>query len=140
MPLSHRVARFNRRVTNRITGPFASRLPGFAILYHIGRRSGRVFATPINIFRDGDDYIIALTYGPDTDWVKNVRAAGGCEVLTRGQRIRLVNPRIAADGVRRWAPPFVRFALGLADVPHSLRLTRVAQATAADAVAAPRGP
>ena len=31
-----------------------------------------------------DGYLLALTYGPDSDWVKNVLAAGGCELVTRG--------------------------------------------------------
>jgi hypothetical protein len=36
-------------------------LPGFAILTHVGRRSGRVYRTPINVFRRGDQYLFALT-------------------------------------------------------------------------------
>ena len=123
MPASRNVALFNRRVTNRITGRFADRLPGFAVVYHVGRKSGRAFHTPVNAFRDGSDYIIALTYGPDADWVKNVLAAGGCEIVTRGQRFKLTNPRISTDGDRRWAPPFVRQVLGLIDAPQYLRLT-----------------
>ena len=78
-PLSQRVARFNRRVTNRITRPFADRLPRFGIVIHIGRTSGRTYRTPVNVFRDGNDYIIALTYGAETDWVCSVQAAGGCQ-------------------------------------------------------------
>jgi deazaflavin-dependent oxidoreductase (nitroreductase family) len=124
-----RVARFNRHVTNRITGTFADRLPGFGVLYHVGRTSGRTFATPINIFPDGDDYVIALTYGPNTDWAKNVLAAGGCEVVTRGQRVRLTNPRIETDTERRWAPrfavPFMKLILGASNVTEIMRLTRV---------------
>ena len=125
MPASRNVARFNRRVTNRITGRFADRLPGFAIVHHVGRTSGRAFSTPINAFRDGNDYIIALTYGSDSDWVKNVLATGGCEIVTRGQRIRLTNPRIITDEGRQWAPPFVRQVLGLINAPQYMRLTRV---------------
>ena len=36
------VAAFNLAVTNRITSRFAARLPGFGILTHVGRKSGRV--------------------------------------------------------------------------------------------------
>ncbi|HEY7974593.1 MAG TPA: nitroreductase family deazaflavin-dependent oxidoreductase [Ktedonobacterales bacterium] len=129
MPIPMQIARFNRTVTNRITAPFAGRLPGFAILYHVGRASGRTFSIPINVFRDGDDYLLALTYGANTDWVKNVLAADGCEIVTRGQRIRLTNPRITTDTSRRWAPPPVRFVLGFIlgaiDAPQVMRLTRV---------------
>jgi uncharacterized membrane protein required for colicin V production len=37
------VAAFNLAVTNRITGLFAGWLPGFGILTHVGRKSGRVY-------------------------------------------------------------------------------------------------
>jgi deazaflavin-dependent oxidoreductase (nitroreductase family) len=97
MPLPKRLARINRVVTNRITGPAARRLPGFAIVVHTGRRSGRVHRNPVNLFRAGDRFVIALTYGADTQWVRNVLAAGGCEVETRGERIRLVAPEIVQD-------------------------------------------
>jgi deazaflavin-dependent oxidoreductase (nitroreductase family) len=125
MPLSQRVARFNRRVTNRITRPFADRLPRFGIVIHTGRRSGRTYRTPVNVFRDGNDYIIALTYGAETDWVRNVQAAGGCQLVTRGRRISLTNPRLVTDARRQWAPPLVRLILSLTNVPQYLRLTRV---------------
>ncbi|MFG1711043.1 nitroreductase family deazaflavin-dependent oxidoreductase [Nonomuraea sp. M3C6] len=80
MPLPEAVARFNRTVTNRVTMPFAGRLPGLAVVHHKGRRSGRSYKTPVSIFRRPDGYVAALTYGPDRDWVKNVIAAGGCEL------------------------------------------------------------
>lgn len=132
MPLSTRVGRFNRLVTNRLTRPFAGWLPGFAILTHRGRRSGRTYHTPINVFRDGNDYIFALTYGPHTDWARNVLAAGGAEIETRGHHIRLTNPRISTDMAKSWAPLPVRFALRFFGVPQIMRLTRVAADGAAD--------
>lgn len=94
MPLPKSLARFNLKVTNRITGPFANRLPGFAIVHHTGRKSGTHRTTPVNMFRDGDDYVIALTYGRDSQWVKNILAAGEFDVVTRGRRVHLTDPRI----------------------------------------------
>jgi deazaflavin-dependent oxidoreductase (nitroreductase family) len=94
MPLPKSLARFNLTVTNRISGPFAARLPGFAIVHHVGRKSGIERTTPVNMFRDGEDYVIALTYGRDSQWVKNVLAAGEFDVVTRGRRLRLHDPRI----------------------------------------------
>jgi deazaflavin-dependent oxidoreductase (nitroreductase family) len=117
------VARFNRRATNRVTGLFAGWMPGFGILIHTGRRSGRTYRTPINVFRDGDDYIIALTYGPDTDWVRNVLAAGGADLLTRGRLVRLTRPRLLSDPSLRWAPLPARLILGRLGVTETLRLT-----------------
>jgi|SRR5579871_2964562 deazaflavin-dependent oxidoreductase (nitroreductase family) len=130
MPLSQQVARFNRRVTNRITKRFAGRLPGFAILTHVGRKSGKTYRTPINAFRDGNDYIFALTYGPDTDWMRNVQAAGGCEILTRGQQISLTNPRLVTDTRNSWAPLPVRLVLTLTGVTQYLRMTRATTSAA----------
>ena len=123
MPLSPQVARFNRRVTNRLTRGFAGRVPGFAIVIHHGRRSGREYRTPVNAFRDGQDYLIALTYGHDADWVRNVEAAGGCDLLTRGHQVHLTRPRLEADPHIRWAPLPVRLVLGLIDAPEYLRFT-----------------
>ena len=42
------VAAFNLAVTSRITSRFAARLPGFGILTPVGRKSGRVYRTPVN--------------------------------------------------------------------------------------------
>ncbi|HZW96099.1 MAG TPA: hypothetical protein VFF64_24350 [Candidatus Eremiobacteraceae bacterium] len=55
------VAAFNLAVTNRITSLFAGWLPGFGILTHVGRKSGRVYRTPVNVFRASNTFIIALT-------------------------------------------------------------------------------
>jgi deazaflavin-dependent oxidoreductase (nitroreductase family) len=113
MPLPKGLARFNIKVTNRITGPFASRLPGFAIVHHVGRRSGTPRTTPVNLFRDGGDYVIALTYGADSQWVKNVLAAGEFDVVTRGKRVTLTAPRIVRHA---HVPAPVRAILNALDV------------------------
>jgi len=124
MPLPRRVAHFNHRVTNHITRPIASRAPGFAIVIHIGRRSGRVHRTPVNVFRDGDRYVFALTCGRDSDWVRNVLAAGRCEIETRGKLVRLADPVLIADPTRRRVPRPARWILGAIDVDDFLALTR----------------
>ena len=85
MPLPDRLATFNRSVTNRIVRTFAGHLPWFAIVVHRGRKSGRIYRTPVNAFGIDDGFVIALTYGPDRDWVKNVLAAGRCGLIVRGR-------------------------------------------------------
>ena len=100
--LGRRVAWLNRRVTNRITRPLAGWLPGFGVVEHAGRRSGRPYRTPVNVFRAGASYGIALTYGVESDWVQNVLAAGGCDLVTRGHRHRLTAPAIVHDESRGW--------------------------------------
>lgn len=123
MPAPRSLARFNRRFTNRLFLRVAGQLPGFAIVSHAGRRSGRVYHVPVNAFRTGDGYIIALTYGVESDWVKNVLAAGSCEIRTRGRRVCLFDPRIETDKRKGWATPLVRVVLGLIDAPQYMRLS-----------------
>ena len=109
MPLPKRLARFNLLVTNRVLGPLARRAPGFAIVSHVGRRSGRAYRTPVNLFRSGDRYVIALTYGADI-------AAGAVDIETRGQRLHLVDPEVVHDAQRSLVPEPVRHVLRLANV------------------------
>jgi deazaflavin-dependent oxidoreductase (nitroreductase family) len=97
VPLPRSVARFNRRVTNHILGPLARYLPGFGVVTHRGRRSGRLYRTPVNVFRRRGSVVVALTYGPDSDWVRNVFAAGECVLETRGRALHLSRPRLIHD-------------------------------------------
>ena len=94
VPVPRWVATVNRRFTNHVMRVVATCLPGFGIITHAGRRSGRRYRTPVNVFRVADGYVAALTYGVESDWVKNVIAAGGCELERRGQRRQLGSPRI----------------------------------------------
>lgn len=123
MVLTKRVARFNRLVTNRITLPVAGWLPGFGLVRHVGRRSGRTYRTPVNVFRTPGGYVVALTYGPDADWVKNVLAAGGCELVTRRGTHDLTDPRIVRDETRAGMPWVVRQVLAANDVSDFLHLS-----------------
>ena len=122
MPLPRPIARFNRRVTNRLLGPPARYLPGFGVLVHVGRKSHRVYRTPINVFRRPGGYVIALTYGPDSDWVHNVLANGGAHLETRGRTVRLTRPRLVHDETRRAVPPILRLVGALGHVADFLYL------------------
>jgi deazaflavin-dependent oxidoreductase (nitroreductase family) len=114
MPLPRALARFNRRVTNQITGRFAGHAPLFAVVVHRGRVSGREYRTPVNAFRRrGGGYVIALTYGPDSQWTRNVLAQGGCTLEIRGRRVAARNPRVVRDAERSLVPAAVRPILRL---------------------------
>jgi deazaflavin-dependent oxidoreductase (nitroreductase family) len=116
------MARFNSRVTNRLTGAPARRLPGFGVVVHHGRTSGRRYETPVNVFRVPGGYVIALTYGAEAQWVKNVMAAGGCELIVRGRSTRLVAPEIIRDDEQHLVPGAVRPLLRFMRVTEFLRL------------------
>jgi hypothetical protein len=61
------LAKINIAFTNRITSLFAGWLPGFGILTHVGRKSGNVYRTPVNVFRAPKGFIIALTYSSQSE-------------------------------------------------------------------------
>ena len=123
MPLPRSVARLNKRLTNRILGPLAPYLPGFGVVLHTGRLTHRQYRTPVSVFRRPGGFVIALTYGPAADWVKNALASGGCVLEHRGRRFRLVRPRVVHDRQRRSVPGPVRFILGVVDVADFLELS-----------------
>src|SRR5580693_7550733 len=117
------VAAFNLAVTNRITSRFAGRLPGFGIVTHVGRKSGKVYRTPVNVFRAPEGFLIALTYGRESEWVKNVLAAGGCELETRGVSNKLNASAIMHDPTRRRFPFPVRIVLRLIGATDFMQLS-----------------
>jgi len=129
MPIPRVVARWNKVGLNKVTRHIAPWMPGFGVVVHQGRRSGRRYETPVNVFTDGDRYIIALTYGPDADWVKNVLAAGGCELRTRGRAIQLSSPRLYHDDNRPGIRPLERQALRALRVADFLTLMPAATTT-----------
>jgi deazaflavin-dependent oxidoreductase (nitroreductase family) len=123
MPIPRAVRQWNKVGLNRVTRHVAPRLPGLGVVVHRGRRSGRVYQTPVNVFAADDGYVLALTYGADTDWVKNVLAAGGCELRTGGRVIPMTAPRLFQDESRRGIRPPERQVLRVMGVADFLSLT-----------------
>jgi deazaflavin-dependent oxidoreductase (nitroreductase family) len=111
MPAPRWVARANKAGLNRLTKLIAPWAPGWAVVIHRGRKSGRMFRTPLWAFRRNGGYVIALTYGPGADWVRNVLADGGCELETRRRRYQLGAPRLYRDENASDMPAFIRFML-----------------------------
>jgi len=116
MPLSRGLARFNRVVTNRISRPLAGWLPGFAVIVHRGRKSDAQYRTPVNAWLGDNDVIVALTYGRNTDWLKNLTVAIGGEVIAGRRTYRVGRPQlIGREGMSRM-PAVARPILRAIDV------------------------
>lgn len=111
MPAPRWVARANKAGLNRVTKFIAPWAPGWAVVVHRGRKSGKTFRTPLWAFRRQDGFVIALTYGPEADWVRNVISAGGCELETRRRRYQVGDPRVYRDDNATDMPAFIRFML-----------------------------
>lgn len=106
MPIPMQVTELNRRYLNRVM----LRLVGHASLVeleHVGRTSGRVRRTPLMAFRHVDEVTVALTYGPEVQWLKNVTAAGGARMRFGSGWVRLGPPtRLDTDtGLSRMPQP-----------------------------------
>jgi deazaflavin-dependent oxidoreductase (nitroreductase family) len=117
MQLPQGLARFNRHVTNPIQRMWAGWAPPFAIIEHVGRRSGKPYKTPVNVFTTSVDgkpgVAVFLSYGPDRDWLKNLEAAGGGTMRRNGKTFGITNPQVltreeAAKHVTRGRRVFAR--------------------------------
>jgi deazaflavin-dependent oxidoreductase (nitroreductase family) len=125
VPLPRSVARFNRLVTNRLTRPLSRYLPAFGVIVHAGRKTHREYRTPLNVFRGDDDhFLIALTYGPDVEWLNNLQASGAGTLETLGQTWAVSEPRVFHDERRTAMPLPVRVILGLTKVNDFVELKR----------------
>ena len=118
------LAKINIAVTNRITGLFAGWMSGFGILTHVGRKSGNVYKAPVNVFRAPNGFIIALRYSSQSEWVRNVLAAGGCELKIRGKKYQLSAPNVVRDPTRRRFPIPVRVVLRLVGADEYMELSK----------------
>jgi deazaflavin-dependent oxidoreductase (nitroreductase family) len=106
---------------------------GLGVVIHRGRTSGRIFQTPLWAFRRGGGFVIALTYGSHSDWVRNVEAAGGCELRAGGRRYVVVNPRVYRDEAASDMPAPIRFVLRrVLKAPEFLRVDVISELAPAD--------
>ena len=82
------------RWVNPIALRFAGGFGSLVVLEHLGRRSGKVRHTPVRAFRRDGVVAVGANFGAQSDWVKNVLAAGGYRMTMRGHRLRLSEPRL----------------------------------------------
>jgi deazaflavin-dependent oxidoreductase (nitroreductase family) len=92
------------RRSGRAVKPLVLRRAGSAesptsVVEHVGRTSGRRYETPVVATEIDGGYAIALPYGPNTDWLKNVVAAGETTLRRGGTVYHLREPRIVGIDV-----------------------------------------
>ena len=91
------IRHFNRQRLN----PAALKIAGnrsriYASIEHVGRHSGRIYATPVVARPLEDGFVVPLPYGADADWCRNVRAAGACKLHWNGMEYAMDKPEIIA--------------------------------------------
>ncbi len=109
-----RIRTFNKYVTNRVLRGFAHSSRGpFAVIRHVGRRSGKPYETTIMVWPKGDEFVIALTYGPEVDWLRNLTASGKGTLLWHGRNFAIGRPEPVDSAAALPAFPLpIRFILG----------------------------
>ena len=119
-----RVRVMNKYGTNKILIHIAGKKFGhFAILSHVGRKSGRLYRIPIIAEPWEGGFVIALTYGKKVDWYENVRAKGGCSIRWKNKDYDLTDPELIDRETGLMAfPKMVRSALKGSGTEYFLRL------------------
>ncbi len=110
-----RVRQFNKHTFN----PWILRSAGegrspFAVVGHVGRRSGAAYRTPVLVMPAQEGFVFALTYGRGVDWYRNILSAGSCTLRWQSKTHRLEKPEtLPPEQALRWFPPLLRFVLKL---------------------------
>src|SRR5438876_2155562 len=131
-PRTRRVVRFAAQFVNPVVVLIAGRrwMPILGILHHVGRRSGRAYATPLGMRQLGDSFVMPRTFGEDAAWYRNVLAAGGCRVTYLGKDYTLVEPEVIDYATAAAAfPRYERLQFRLIGINEYLRL-RIAHSSA----------
>jgi deazaflavin-dependent oxidoreductase (nitroreductase family) len=95
-------------------------MPLYGVITHRGRKSGRVFQTPVAVRPTPEGFVIPMPWGESTDWCRNVQAAGGCSVRWKGRDYPLDRPQTVTiadtgQGFAGWQKAALqRFGLKLA--------------------------
>ena len=118
------------RGVTRIVNPLVLKLAGtrllplYGVIEHRGRRSGKVYRTPVVVRPTGDGFIVPMPWGERTDWYRNVRAAGGCVLRWNGRDYPVVQPELIDDPAEVGAAfgAFPRMMMARLGTNHSLRL------------------
>jgi deazaflavin-dependent oxidoreductase (nitroreductase family) len=120
------VRHVNRDIFNGLTLRFAGRHV-FAVVHHVGRRTGRAYTTPVVAWPLPDGFLMPLPYGADTDWCRNVLATGQGTIDWHGRTYPVTGPEVVgAATAQPLLPTWARRLLGALRVRHFLKVDRLA--------------
>jgi deazaflavin-dependent oxidoreductase (nitroreductase family) len=87
--------RFHRWVGNPLQMRSAGTPGAYAsVIRHRGRTTGRPYETPVWAASTEDGFVIAIVYGPRTDWLENVLASGAADIVHEGHAYPVDRPEI----------------------------------------------
>lgn len=123
--LTHTLNRLTTRIARSGHGPFA-------LVRHVGRRSGTTYETPLILARVPEGFVAELTYGTAVNWYRNITTAGDCVIISGGEEYRIdrIEPCDPDAGIRAYGyPPALVLRLLHR---HEFRLLHTAPAAAPD--------
>ena len=76
-----------------------------SVIRHVGRTTA-AYETPVGAVAIDDGFVIALPYGPNTDWLKNVLASGSATIVDEGNTYDVDRPEVVpmAEADRYFSP------------------------------------
>ena len=117
----------NKQNSNKLVmtiGRAGKRFSLFALIHHMGRKSGKRFTTPVRCIRRGNCFTIPLTYGVRADWYQNLQASGSMELTWQGQTYKVGLPeRLEVSQTANEFPRISRFLFWLDGLPAFIRVS-----------------
>ncbi|QOR71697.1 nitroreductase family deazaflavin-dependent oxidoreductase [Ruania alkalisoli] len=89
------------QINKRFFNPRAIARGKWPVLVHEGRSSGAEYRTPMDAHPVPGGYLFVPVYGLQSDWVRNVLAAGRARLVVDGREVELTAPRVVGEEV--WA-------------------------------------
>jgi deazaflavin-dependent oxidoreductase (nitroreductase family) len=133
-----------RRFHHAVGNPLQMRSAGTpgtytSVIRHQGRKTGRIYETPVWAAPTEDGFAIAIVYGPRTEWVKNVLASGAAAIVHQGDTYPVDGPQIVAmESARAYFPAALQRTHRELRVDRCLRVRLVTVAETSSAVDAMR--
>lgn len=89
------------QINKRVFNPAELRRGTRPVLTDVGRSSGATHRTPLDAHPVDGGYVFILVYGSQSDWVRNILAAGRARLTLGDQDIELPNPQLIS-GQEAW--------------------------------------
>jgi deazaflavin-dependent oxidoreductase (nitroreductase family) len=100
-------------------------MPIVGVLHHRGRRTGRLYSTPLMLRTLGEIVYVPRTFGAHAAWYRNVMAAGSVDITYRGKLFTSGRPKVVplTDAAPAF-PRYERVMFRLLGISEFLKLSR----------------
>lgn len=122
--LQDRIRTFSKQFASEALKTAGQEGSSNGVVLHVGRSSGREYATPVTPVPTPDGFVITLPYTSKVDWAQNILAANSATIVHDGIEHRVTDPRIVPYAeVAPLLPKSAGIVRALFDVQEFLRVT-----------------